>query len=109
VLDQDAEDTAAFLREHPGQWYLVASGPLSRAGVIKQTAWRIRKGDLRAFPVDESGRYEAATTAARDRPDAVAEVEMVARWVPAGHQDDAPPADDQIQRTSSAVLSTPST
>lgn len=83
VLNQNAEATASFLREHPGQWFLVASGPRARINVIKQTAWRIRKGELNAFPVDEQGRYEAATTAARNRADAVAEVEMVARWVPA--------------------------
>lgn len=83
VLIHSAADTAAFLRENPGKWFLVAKGPLDRAAVIKQTAWRIRRGELRAFPAGAEGRYEAATTAAKDRPDAVAEVEMVARWVPA--------------------------
>ncbi len=83
VLDQDAVATAAFLREHPGEWFLVASGPRTRVNVIKQTAHRIRKGELTAFPAGEDGKYEAATTAARNREDAVAEVEMMARWVPA--------------------------
>jgi len=87
VLDQDADEIAAYLREHPGEWYLVATGPLGRAATIKQTAWRIRKGTLGAFPQSDDGHYEAATTAAKGREDAVAEVEMVARWVPAGHQE----------------------
>lgn len=89
VLSGDAEQIAAFLREHAGEWYLISPVPCpkSRAGVIKQTAHRIRRGKLAAFPLSDAGRWEVSMTAADDRPDAVAEVEMTARWVPSDGAD----------------------
>lgn len=89
VLNGDAEEIAEFLRKHAGQWYLISPVPCpaERSSVIKQTAHRIRKGKLAAFPLSDKGHWEVNTTAARDRADAVAEVEMVARWVPSDWAD----------------------
>ena len=84
VLVAPAHEIAAELRRRGGddQWYLVAAGELDRAAVIKQTAYRLREGKLKAFPPSDSGHWEVRYTAKRDREDAVAPVEMVARWVP---------------------------
>lgn len=84
MLGGDALEIAEFLREHEGEWYLISPVPCprSRVSVIKQTAHRIRRGKLAAFPLSDEGRWEVRTTAAEDRPDPVAEVEMTARWVP---------------------------
>lgn len=82
MLTGDAGEIADYLRRRPGEWFLIATSGRERGGVLKQTAHRIRSGKLAAFPLDGAGRWEVRTTAARDRPDAVADVEMVARWSP---------------------------
>ena len=86
VLVDDPDEIARHLRAHPGVWFLVARGPLERHNTIKQTGYRIRTNRLRAFRrnSDPRGRWEVRTTAALDREDAVAPVEMVARWVSLG-------------------------
>lgn len=101
VLIEDAAKTARKLREQPGQWFLVGVGypdeqhSLSEvARVYAQTAYRIRcnyrpdaKGvpqGLRAFRGDESGEFEAISTADQSRPRQVAPIELHARFVPLG-------------------------
>ena len=71
-----------FLREHPGQWFLVATSGLARRRVLTQTAFRIRHGLLTDFSAGRDGRFEATVIAARSRPDQVADVEVSARWMP---------------------------
>ena len=82
VLLNPNDQIASSLRAKPGVWLLVAvGGPETRRTLIT-TAGRINSGVLKDFRPTKEGRYEARTTSAKDRPDAVAAVEMMARYVP---------------------------
>ena len=82
VLLYPNPEVAAWLREHPGEWFLVATGERERRRVLTQTAFRIRHGLLADFSVGHDGRFEAVASADKSRPDQVADVEVSARFVP---------------------------
>lgn len=97
VLIEDAFAIAKKLRANPGTpddevgWHLSGIGQLDEARVLAQTAYRIRlnyrpdergrRRGLRAFAADETGYFEAISTANQSRPDPVAPVELFVRFV----------------------------
>jgi hypothetical protein len=99
VLIKSPEVTARMLRANPGVWFLIGIGDPDEdhtleqvARVLTQTAWRIRQNyrpndrgvpqGLKAFADDPTGEFEAQSTADQSRPDKLAAVELLARWMP---------------------------
>lgn len=82
VLIKPNDVTAAELRAKPGVWLLVAARDPKDRRTLISTAGRINDGKMKDFQHTQEGRYEARTTSAKNRPDAVAAVEMMARFVP---------------------------
>jgi hypothetical protein len=91
VLIEPPETVVRKLKAAPGQWFLIGIGEKSDSRTLAQTAYRIREnyrlGDdgkrhgLQVFAEDETGFFEASSTADSSRPDQVAEAELSARWV----------------------------
>jgi hypothetical protein len=93
VLFEPPEIVVATLKASPGTvddpdsgWHLIAARDRTRLGVISQTSYRIRNGKIQAFVVteDEPGRFETMVSTDTKVPDRKADVELYARWVPAG-------------------------
>lgn len=80
VLFEDFATTAATVRKNPGQWHLVGGGDEDRLGVLSQTAYRIRRGQIAAFADPEGGFWEVQVSTdkrvERDHP-----VEVYLRFV----------------------------
>lgn len=83
VLFEDFQTTADTVRATPGKWHLVGGGDPDRYGVFSQTAYRIRRGEIKAFADPQGGYWEAQVSTdkriERDYP-----VEFYLRWVPVG-------------------------
>lgn len=104
VLIKDPYIIARDLRAHPGLpedregWFLIGVGYPDEnysleqvARILAQTAYRIRQNyrpnergvrqGLKAFAADDSGYFEATSTADQRRANQIAPVELSARWV----------------------------
>ena len=83
VLLDDHEVIADRLVAHPGEWFLVGGDTADQFGVLRQTAYRIRHGLIRAYMPRAGGRFEAKVSSAdpggRER---LHEIEVYARWAP---------------------------
>jgi hypothetical protein len=78
VLFESFASVAAKTRDNPGKWFLVGGGPESRYSVFSQTAYRIRRGLIRAFADPQGGTWEVqVSTDKREHP-----VEVYLRFVP---------------------------
>lgn len=84
VLLDDHEVIADRLVAHPGEWFLVGGGDADRFGVLRQTAYRIRRGLIRAFLPRPGGRFDATVSSVDPGgdQDRLYPVEVYARWVP---------------------------
>lgn len=84
VLLDEYEVVAARLLRYPNKWYLVGGGDADRFAVLRQTAYRIRRGLIRAFLPRPGGRFEAKVSSVDlgGSPNRLYEVEVYARWVP---------------------------
>jgi hypothetical protein len=81
VLAEPADAVAKKVVSDPGNWYLVASGDITRLGTISQTAYRIRRRSIAAFARQTGGSFEVRVSTDMDVPREAA-VEMFLRWVP---------------------------
>jgi hypothetical protein len=81
VLAEDAAVIAKKLQADPGQWYLIAMGPIERLGVLSQTAYRIRRRAISAFK-QEGGEFDCRVSTDMHVPDREAAVELYCRWIP---------------------------
>lgn len=77
---------AQKLRDHPGEWFIVAADDRCRAHVLSQTAHRIRLNyeegrGLVDFASDDEGRFEAVFSTDSRRVDQRAPAEIRARYV----------------------------
>lgn len=81
VLFEDFATTADTVRKNPGKWHLVGGGDEDRYSVFSQTAYRIRRGEIKAFSEPQGGYWEVQVSTdkriERDYP-----VEVYLRWVP---------------------------
>lgn len=81
VLFEPFEKVAAVVRSNPSAWHLVGGGPQERYKVFSQTAYRIRRGLIKAFAEPEGGFWEVNVSTdkrvKRDHP-----VEVYMRFVP---------------------------
>lgn len=81
VLFEPFDQVAAAVRSNPGKWHLVGGGPEDRYSVFSQTAYRIRRGQIKAFAAPEGGYWEVQVSTdkrvKRDHP-----VEVYLRFVP---------------------------
>jgi hypothetical protein len=81
VLFEPFETVADTVRAKPGEWHLVGGGPEERYGVFSQTAYRIRRGEIRAFAEPQGGKWEIQVSTDK-RVERDYEVEVYLRWVP---------------------------
>jgi len=58
VLFEPFDTVATAVRSNPGKWHLVGGGPEDRYSVFSQTAYRIRRGQIKAFSGPEGGYWE---------------------------------------------------
>jgi hypothetical protein len=77
---------AQKLRDHPGEWFIVAADDRCRAHVLSQTAYRIGLNyeggrGLVDFASDDEGRFEAVFSADPRRANQHAPAEIRARYV----------------------------
>jgi hypothetical protein len=81
VLFEPFPKVAATVRANPGKWHLVGGGPEKRYNVFSQTAYRIRRGLIKAFAEPEGGFWEVQVSTdkkvQRNHP-----VEVYLRFVP---------------------------
>lgn len=81
VLFEPFDQVATTVRANPGKWHLVGGGPETRYSVFSQTAYRIRRGLIKAFAEPEGGYWEVQVSTdkrvQRDHP-----VEVYLRFVP---------------------------
>lgn len=82
VLLDAHEAIADRLLAHPDEWFLVGGDTADRFGVLRQTAYRIRHGLIRAFLPRPGGRFDARVSSVDlgGHPDRLYEVEVYARW-----------------------------
>lgn len=80
VLFEPFDQVATTVRANPGKWHLVGGGPTDRYSVFSQTAYRIRRGLIKAFAEPEGGYWEVQVSTdkrvKRDHP-----VEVYLRFV----------------------------
>lgn len=81
VLFEDFQKVADTVRENPGKWHLVGGGPSTRYGVFSQTAYRIRRGLIKAFAEPHGGSWEVQVSTDQ-RVERTHEVEVYLRFVP---------------------------
>lgn len=96
VLLHPNPEIAEFLRAHPGEWYLVATGKREERRVLTQTAYRIRNAKLADFAVGPGEQFQARATADRRRPDPLADVEVYARFLPSSGAAMPGPTDHRV-------------
>jgi hypothetical protein len=84
VLFEDFSTTAETVRQNPTKWHLVGGGPDERYGVFSQTAYRIRRGEIRAFADPQGGYWEVQVSTDKNITDRDYPVEVYLRWVPVG-------------------------
>lgn len=85
VLLDDHEVIADKLVAHPDEWFLIGGGDVDRFAVLRQTAYRIRRGLIAAYMPRHGGRFEAKVSSPiPDDADRLYPVEVYARWVPTG-------------------------
>jgi hypothetical protein len=81
VLFDTFEKVADTAKASPGKWFLVGGGPETRYSVFSQTAYRIRRGLIKAFAEPHGGYWEVQVSTdkrvQRDHP-----VEVYLRFVP---------------------------
>lgn len=82
VLFEGFETTADTVRAQPGKWFLVGGGERDRYGTFSQTAYRIRRGEIRAFAEPEGGYWEAQVSTDQNVQDRKYPVEVYLRFVP---------------------------
>jgi len=83
VLFESFESVASKAKAEPNKWFLVGGGPQERYGVFSQTAYRIRRGLIKAFSKPQGGTWEVQVSTdqrvQRDHP-----VEVYLRFVTVG-------------------------
>lgn len=81
VLFDTFDSVAKTALAKPGEWFLVGGGPEDRYSVFSQTAYRIRRGLIKAFADPQGGFWEVQVSTdkrvQRDHP-----VEVYLRFVP---------------------------
>lgn len=82
VLFEDFDKTADTVREQPGKWFLVGGGDRDRYGTFSQTAYRIRRGEIRAFADPEGGIWEVQVSTDQRIENRTHPVEVYLRFVP---------------------------
>jgi hypothetical protein len=82
VLFEDFDTTADAVRAQPGKWFLVGGGERERYGTFSQTAYRIRRGEIRAFAEPEGGFWEVQVSTDQRVEDRKHAVEVYLRFVP---------------------------
>jgi hypothetical protein len=58
VLFEDFDSVAETVKATPDKWFLVGGGDEDRLSVFSQTAYRIRRGLIKAFAEPTGGRWE---------------------------------------------------
>lgn len=81
VLFEDFGKVATEVRANPGKWHLVGGGPKSKYGVFSQTAYRVRRGLIKAFAAPEGGYWEVQVSTDQ-RVEREYPVEVYLRFVP---------------------------
>jgi len=81
VLFEDFEKVAETVQAMPGQWFRVGGGEEDRLSVFSQTAYRIRRGQIKAF-ADPQGGYWEVQVSTDKRVEREYPVEVFLRFVP---------------------------
>lgn len=81
VLFESNADTAAKALADPGEWLLVAGDDATYERSIRQTAYAIRKGHIKAFS-SNGGTFETKVASRKNFPELDHDIEMYLRWVP---------------------------